>query len=107
MKPKTKKTIIIVAAVLVVAVIIWLLFFRKKGWERILDRLDIDELVKNEIRAEARRIDSDAALRQDVAKEAAEVGETYDRWLILTAAMKLKYPVQTNMFGQIIINPKN
>ncbi|MBQ6729922.1 MAG: hypothetical protein IJQ83_07315 [Bacteroidales bacterium] len=107
MKPKTKKTLIIMAAVLAIAVIVWLLFFRKKEWERILDRLTIDENIKAEIRAEARRIDQNPALRQAVAAEAAEVYETYDRWLIMTAAMNLRYPVQSNQLGQIIINPKD
>lgn len=107
MKPKTKRTLIIMAAIAAVAVIIWLLFFRRKGWEKILDSLDIDETVKAEIRAEAKRIDSDATLRAGVAAEAAEINETYDRWLIMTAAMNLRYPTQTSYFGQIIINPKD
>ena len=107
MKPKAKKTLIIVAAVAAVALIVWLLFFRKKEWENILRKLDIDEAVKAQIRAVCREWDSDAAKRQALKAEAAECGETYDRWLVLMAAAHLKYPVQTNMLGQIIINPKD
>ena len=106
MKPKTKKTMIIVAAVIAIAVIVYFVFIQKK-WERILNNLDIDKAVKQEIRTEARRIEASAELRKKVEAEAADVGETYDRWLIMTAAMNLRYPVQTNNFGQIIINPKN
>ncbi len=107
MKPKTKNTLIIVAALAIVALIVWLLFFRKKEWEKILDRLEIDEIVKDQIRAEAKRLDSDPEQKKLIEAEAAGVNETYDRWLIMTAAMNLRYPVQTNNFGQIIINPKN
>ena len=106
MKPKTKKTMIIVAAVIAIAVIVYFVFIQKK-WERILNNLDIDKAVKQEIRTEARRIEASAELRKKVEAEAADVGETYDRWLIMTAAMNLQYPVQTNYFGQIIINPKD
>ena len=97
---------IIVAAVIAIAVIVYFVFIQKK-WERILNNLDIDKAVKQEIRTEARRIEASAELRKKVEAEAADVGETYDRWLIMTAAMNLRYPVQTNNFGQIIINPKN
>ena len=97
---------IIVAAVIAIAVIVYFVFIQKK-WERILNNLDIDKAVKQEIRTEARRIEASAELRKKVEAEAADVGETYDRWLIMTAAMNLQYPVQTNYFGQIIINPKD
>lgn len=107
MKAKTKKTLIIVAAVVAIVLIVWLLFFRKKEWERILDKLDIDETVKSQIRAVCEEWDADTAKRNALKAEAAECGETYDRWLVLMAAAHLKYPVQTNMLGQIIINPKN
>lgn len=107
MTPKSKKRTIIIIAVVVVAVIVYFAFIRKKEWERILDKLDIDQAAKEEIRAEARRIDGNSALRQAVQAEAAEVGETYPRWLIITAAMNLRYPVQSNYYGQIIINPKD
>lgn len=106
MKPKTKKTIIWTIAIAVIALIIWLVFFRKKEWEKILDRLDIDKTVREEIRKECRRIDSNPELRKAVVAEAEEVYETYDRWLVMVAAMNLRYPVQGNQMGQIIINPK-
>ena len=107
MKPATKKTIIIIVAVLIVALIVWLVFFRKQEWEKILEKLDIDETVKAEIRAEAKRLNADSATREQLKAEAEEYHLTYDKWLIMTAAMNLKYPVQQNYFGQIIINPKD
>ena len=107
MKPATKKTLIIMLAIAVVGVIVWLLFFRKKEWEKILDKLDIDAGVKKEIHYLAKQWDSDPEKRKELAAEAADCNETYDRWLILMAAAHLRYPVQTNMLGQLIINPKD
>lgn len=107
MKPKTKKTIIWALAIVAIAVIVWLLFFRKKEWEKILNDLNLPEDIRKEIHAEAKRLDDNKASRDRIADEAADVGETYDRWLVMTAAMNLRYPVQGNMLGQIIINPKD
>lgn len=107
MKPRSKKAIVWAVAIALVALIAWLVFFRKKKWEAVLEKLDIDATVKEQIRAMCAQLDSDPAQRQAIEAESADYGETYARWLVMTAAMKLKYPVQTNPFGQIIINPKN
>ena len=70
MKPATKKTIIIMAAIAIIAAIVYFVFFRKKEkeWEKILDKLDIDENVKAQIRDVAKGWDSDPEKRKALQK---------------------------------------
>lgn len=107
MKPATKKTIIIIAAVLIVALIVWLVFFRKKGWEKEIDNLDIADSYKEQLRKGVKQILADPLCnKKDLEASAASFGITYDQWLVLLAAQELGWTNGTTN-GQIVVKPKD
>lgn len=107
MKPATKKTVIIIVAVLIAALIVWLVFFRKKGWEKEIDNLDIADSYKEQLRKAVKQILADPLYKkEDLEASAASFGLTYDQWLVLEAAQNLGWPNGTTN-GQLDIRPKN
>ena len=107
MKPKTKKTLIIVLAIVAVCVIVWLLFFRKKEWEKEIDRLDIADSYKEQLRKGVKQILADPSYSEkDMEQEAAKNGLTLAQWLVIDAAFNLGWPCGVTN-GQLDIRPKN
>ena len=107
MKPITKKTIIIVTAVLSIAAIVYFVFFRKKGWEKEIDKLNIADSYKEQLKKGVRQILSDPSYNKEETEDtAAYFGITYDQWLIIEAAQDLGWTNGMND-GQLDIRPKN
>ena len=106
MKPKTKKILIIAAALAIVAVIAWLLFFRKKGWEKVIDDLDISNADKKKLKTQVEAIVSDSEFDKEYyAAAAARSQLSYDQYLVLEAASYLKWPCGKNGDGSISVTP--
>lgn len=107
MKPKTKKTLIIMLAVVAICIIVWLLFFRKKQWEKEIDKLDISDSYKEKLRKGVKQILSDPFYsEQDMETEAANNGLTLAQWLVIEAAFNLGWTAGTTN-GQLDIRPNN
>lgn len=107
MKPKTKKIIIIAVAVIAVAFIVWVLFFRKAGWEKVIDGLDLSEADKKTLRTQVKAIVSDSAFNKAYYEAAAARNNiTYDQYLVIEAAYYLGWaPGVTN--GTVVVKPNN
>lgn len=107
MKPATKKTIIIVLAVLIVATIVYFLFFRKQGWEKEIDKLNIAESYKDQLRKAVKQILSDPTYTKEGLETSAQAANlTYDQYLVIEAAFNLGWQSGiTN--GVLDIRPKN
>ncbi len=107
MKPKTKKTLIIMLAIAVIGVIVWLLFFRKKEWEKEIDRLNIADSYKEQLRKGVKQVLSDPTYSEkDMEQEAAKNGLTLAQWLVIEAAFELGWTAGITS-GQLDIRPKN
>lgn len=90
MKPNTKKLLIIAFAVMAIAIIVWLLFFRKKGYEKVIDSLAIGEDDKKALKQQVKAIVSDSAFNKAYYEAAAARNKiTYDQYLVLEAAYYL------------------
>lgn len=105
MKPKTKKILIIMAAVAIVAAIVYFAFFRKKGWEKEIEKLNISDANKDRLKIAVKQILSDPSYIQSENEAlAASSGLTYDQWLVLEASQNLGW-VNGLSNGQLDIRP--
>ena len=108
MKPKTKKAIIIIMAIAIAATIVYFAFFRKKGWEKIIDNLDITEADKAKLKQSVQTLLLDPYYqdKEQLKTDATNAGLTTDKWLVLQAAQALGW---TNGIsdGMVVVKPNN
>lgn len=105
MKPKTKKTLIWAAAIALIALIAWILFFRKKGWEREINNLNLTSDEKKQLRQAVKYVMMDPAYtKQQYEASASAFGLTFDQWVVILGAEALGWVAGTTN-GQIDIRP--
>lgn len=90
MKPNTKKLLIIAFSVMAIAIIVWLLFFRKKGYEKVIEGLAIGDDEKRALKQQVEAIVSDSSFNKAYYEAAAARNKvTYDQYLVMEAAYYL------------------
>ena len=103
MKAKTKKILIVSFIVIAIVLLCWLLFFRKKGYEKLIENLNITKTNKEALKNRVKAIVSDSAFDKSYYEAAAARNKlSYDEYLVMEAAYQLGWTVGTTN-GEIVV----